>query len=335
MNNNPLITIVTITFNLIKADRKKTFRQCVESVHNQTYKNIEHIIIDGASNDGTLDLIKEYANKGWVKYISEPDTGIYDAMNKGIEMANGEYIAFLNSDDFYHNNMGVELSVRALTKSNADFSYASVKFINKNGSLYEYSHPHKHPNIFNVFFTMPFCHQSMFTKKSVFKKENMFDSSFKSAGDYDFVLRVCLNNYKSIFVNSNFVTYRLGGLSDVDQENSIKEVSRLFYKNYKKFCNVSEKDCNNIYCNFYNNFPESITKELIRNNIYFNKINYFKNKIFFKFFMIYKELLVYFKKIFLKISFIKINKLFIKDKIFSFYRGLPLPIKKIYRFLKK
>jgi len=80
----PLVTIVTITFNLIKAGREKTFRQCLESVHNGTYKNVEHIVIDGASKDGTLDLIKEYANKGWVKYISEPDSGIYDAMNKGV-----------------------------------------------------------------------------------------------------------------------------------------------------------------------------------------------------------------------------------------------------------
>ena len=107
----PLVTVVTITFNLIKAGREKTFRQSLESIHNQTYKNIEHIIIDGASQDGTIELLEEYAQKGWIKYYSESDTGIYNAFNKGIDRANGEYIVFVNSDDFYGCKFVIELSV--------------------------------------------------------------------------------------------------------------------------------------------------------------------------------------------------------------------------------
>lgn len=112
----PLITIVTITYNLIKAGREQTFRQCVESVHNQTYKNIEHIIIDGASNDGSLDLIKEYEDKGWIKCYSEPDKGIFDAMNKGIRLAKGVYVNFLNTDDYFHDINGVENSVKKVNR---------------------------------------------------------------------------------------------------------------------------------------------------------------------------------------------------------------------------
>jgi len=85
MNDKPTVTVVTITYNLINAGRKEFFRQCVESVHNQTYENIEHIVIDGASTDGTLDLIKEYADKGWFTYYSEKDTGVYEAMNLKIK----------------------------------------------------------------------------------------------------------------------------------------------------------------------------------------------------------------------------------------------------------
>ena len=98
---NPVVTIITITYNLIKDGREAYFRECVESVHNQCYGNFEHIIIDGASDDGTIDLLNEYAQKGWIKYYSEPDNGIYNAMNKGIEKANGKYIVFLNSDDYF------------------------------------------------------------------------------------------------------------------------------------------------------------------------------------------------------------------------------------------
>ena len=101
MVKKPKVTVITITFNLIKAGRKQTFIKCMESVHNQNYKNIEHLIIDGASTDGTLDLLKEYQKKGYIKYKSKKDKGIWDAMNKGIDVASGDYITFLNSDDFY------------------------------------------------------------------------------------------------------------------------------------------------------------------------------------------------------------------------------------------
>ncbi len=93
---HPKVTIVTITYNLIKAGRTDSFKQAVESVHRQNYDNIEHIIIDGASTDGSKELIEEYVKKKWVICFSEPDKGIYDAMNKGIQKASGEYIAFLN-----------------------------------------------------------------------------------------------------------------------------------------------------------------------------------------------------------------------------------------------
>lgn len=97
----PLVTVITVTYNLIKGKREKFIIQCLESVHNQRYSNIEHIVIDGASDDGTLPLLKKYESLGWIKLFSEPDTGIYDAMNKGILKANGKYVSILNSDDFF------------------------------------------------------------------------------------------------------------------------------------------------------------------------------------------------------------------------------------------
>lgn len=280
MDKKPLVTIVTITFNLKKNGREETFRQCLESVHNQTYKNIEHIVIDGASTDGTIDLIKEYADKGWVKYISEPDTGIYNAMNKGIKMAKGKYIAFLNSDDFYHGKEGVAKTVEALEESQADFSYAPTIMLDEDGKNDE-KHPHCRPNIKNVFYVMPFCHQTMFTRRDILLKENLFDDSFKSAGDYDLVIRLCLKRYKSVFVKDVFTTYRWGGFSIALNDISIKEVSKTYFKNYSKLTKISKDDCNRIYCTSYINIPLDLAVKLEKCNDYFDYNRYLtENKNF-------------------------------------------------------
>ena len=191
---NQKVTVVTITYNLLKAGREKTFRQCVESVHNQTYQNIEHIIIDGASNDGTLDMIKEYEEKGWIKCYSEPDKGIYDAMNKGIDKATGEYIAFLNSDDFWHDQRGVEESVKALVEKNADFSYAVCNYLGEN----DIPLGKQSPVMGSFYVKMPASHQTMFTKRSKMLDLGKFDLQYKSAGDYDFVLRLILSGAKGV-----------------------------------------------------------------------------------------------------------------------------------------
>ena len=275
---DPLVTIVTITFNLLKAGREKYFRQNLESVHNQTYKNIEHLVIDGASSDGTIDLIKEYADKGWIKYISEPDKGIYDAMNKGVKLAKGKYIAFLNSDDFYHRENGMEASVKALEESGTDFSYAPVTMIFEDGTPFG-EHPQCNPKISNVFFTMPFCHQTMFTKKDVMIKENMFDTRYKSAADYDFVIRLCLKKYKSVLVENNFMTYRFVGVSSTAQENSLSEMADIFYNEYGRLYPISREVCNtmcrNVYTgDYYNGLPHKLAKKLKKSKLYFDYDGY-------------------------------------------------------------
>jgi glycosyltransferase involved in cell wall biosynthesis len=273
LSNQPLVTIVTITFNLKKAGREETFRQCVESVRNQTYKNIEHIVVDGASKDGTVDLIKEYTDKGWITYVSKPDTGIYDAMNNGVKMANGKYVTFLNSDDYYHSSRGVEASVKALEESGADFSYAPAIMMREDGSLYN-DHPHVSPKISTVFFVMPFCHQTMLTKRSVMEKEDMFDENFKSAGDYEFVIRLCLKKYKCIQVNDAFVTFRWGGFSVSSNELSINEVTDAYYKNYSKLCPITREECSKIYCIGYSNIPFKLAKKLKNLRPYFDYDKY-------------------------------------------------------------
>ena len=273
--DKPLVSIITVTFNLIENERSSCFRKCLESVRKQTYANFEHLVIDGASTDNSTDLINEYAGLGWIKYISEPDSGIYDAMNKGILISKGKYLVFLNSDDFFHDRKGIEKSVKALEDSNADFSYAPANMLNIDGTIKE-NHPHNSPKITNVFFLMPFCHQTMFVKKTVLIKEGMFDTQFKSAGDYDFVLRLCLKNYKSIYVDNKFVSYSLGGVSITDNQSSRNEVAELYYKNFSTLCSITKEECQLIYCSYNLNIPAKLAIILNKVSIYFDLSEYLK-----------------------------------------------------------
>ena len=227
----PKVTIITITYNLIKANRKETFKQCLESVHKQTYKNIEHIIIDGASTDGTLDLIKEYANKGWITYYSEPDSGIYNAMNKGLAHATGDYIAFLNTDDFFHKKDGIEKAITTLLSENADFTYSDAIYITEKGKYF--GDMICVPESFYI--RMPVCHQSLFVKTSLMRELNGFDEKFKNAGDYEFIMRLFLSGAKCVETQYKFVTYRLGGLSDVCCVESANECIAAYKKNFAKY----------------------------------------------------------------------------------------------------
>jgi glycosyltransferase involved in cell wall biosynthesis len=276
----PLVTIVTITFNLIKSGREKTFRQCVESVHAQAYENIEHIIVDGASVDGTVNLIKEYADKNWIRYISEPDTGIYDAMNKGIRLAKGKYIAFLNSDDYYHDNSGIEESIRALEESRADFSYAPVV------NLQEASGERQtiYPEISKVFYSIVPNHQTMFTKREILINEGMFDTNYRCVADYDMTVRLCLKKYKSKLVRHAFTTYRLGGFSmESTKDGSVfREAANIYYNNYGKIISISREECeklsNNIYHGDIANVSPKLANALKGIEPYFDFKEYAKNR---------------------------------------------------------
>lgn len=227
-----LITVITATSNIVSAERADSFRRCIESVKNQTYQKIEHIIIDNASSDGTLEIIKEYPH---LKCYSKPDSGIFNAFNKGVLHANGKYIAFLNSDDFYHDNSGVKNSVEILEHSQADYSYAPVI------CLYPGFEPFLlEPQMYSLFFMMPICHQSVFCKREVLIK-NPFDENFKFAGDYDWLMKIFMKKYKGILVNYNFATYSLYGATVQNLDACRKECENIFRNNFKPFYTLTNE----------------------------------------------------------------------------------------------
>lgn len=171
---HPLITVVTVVYN-----GEKTLEQTIVSVVNQTYDNIEYIIVDGASTDGTLDIIKKYEDKIDL-WQSEPDGGIYDAMNKGIELANGDFCLFLGSDDILFDAYVMENASRKLCDFNQVY-YGDV-FLSSHRGIYDYKFSKIKLCCHNI------CHQSIFYPNTIYKKLE-FNGRYKIYADWEYNIK--------------------------------------------------------------------------------------------------------------------------------------------------
>ncbi|MCP4970709.1 MAG: glycosyltransferase [Arcobacter sp.] len=204
-NPNPLVSIITVVYN-----GSKYLQQTINSVTNQTYRNIEYIIIDGCSTDNTLEIIKK--NESQISnWISEPDNGLYDAMNKGINLAKGELIGIINSDDWYELN-AVKYVVDAYKENKDKLIFHGDRYnitINGDRELYKYK-----PSKFRfLYFSMTYNHPSMFFHKKIYE-EHKYNVNFRVFSDYEFVLRLFLLKPESFhYIPNPYVNYRLGGIS--------------------------------------------------------------------------------------------------------------------------
>ncbi|MBQ3601729.1 MAG: glycosyltransferase [Lachnospiraceae bacterium] len=173
-------SIITVSYN-----SEKTIKKTIESVLNQSYKGYEYIIIDGNSTDGTVNIIKEYESQfdGRMKWISEPDHGIYDAMNKGIRMASGQLIGIINSDDFYETD-AVEQMVETMSEQPYQILYGAIRTLH-NGvekSISINSHLFLQESMIG--------HPACFITKQLYDDLGVYNTQFISAADYDFMLRM-------------------------------------------------------------------------------------------------------------------------------------------------
>jgi len=233
------ISIITVTYN-----SSRTIKNTLDSILAQSYSDIEYIIIDGSSKDNTLDIIKEYQPRfeNRMRWISEPDEGIYDAMNKGIQMATGELIGLLNSDDFYIDNNAVSMIVSKINLDNADCIYANVllvdfydtnktiriaknPIVNKHvvykNKISKYSIQHEmiykgwHPN-----------HPTFFVKKELYHKYGTFNTKYKIEADFDLMFRLLVKfNVNITFLDENILKMREGGASTASFEQYFKSIS--------------------------------------------------------------------------------------------------------------
>ena len=228
-------SIVTVCFN-----SAKTIRQTLDSVLSQDFDDYEYIVVDGASTDGTIDIIKEYEPKfqGRMRWLSEPDTGIYNAMNKGIRLASGEFVAFMNSDDYYEPHAFEK--VADAIRQNPDFNifYGLVRGFDKAGRekyLIRYSH--------NNLADTCICHQSIFTKADLLRDADGYDESFKIVADHDFLLKIAADGSGRFYpIDCIVANYSEGGVSG-SRQNLLREYWRLQMKNgiiskrrYRYFC---------------------------------------------------------------------------------------------------
>ena len=256
------ISIITATFN-----SGKTVGDTFMSVLNQTYNDYELIVVDGGSKDDTVDILRPHALifNGRMKWISEPDRGIYDAMNKGIAMATGDVVGILNSDDFYTSNGILRKVAITMQDKNIDAVYGDVHYVHDNDLKkcvrYYSSKPFR--RMWMRFGFMP-AHPSFYCRREVYEKYGTFDLSYKVAADFECLLRlIFVNRIRTKYLPVDFVTMRTGGASTRGfashkqimrdhqlafkrngvYSNVIMECMRYVYKIYEKLGIAAQTEC--------------------------------------------------------------------------------------------
>lgn len=209
-------SIITATYN-----SAAHVANCIESVNNQTYPNIEHIIVDGASKDNTVEIIKAIPNRV-AKLISEPDKGIYDALNKGIQLASGELIVFLHTDDVFATPQTIAHVVDQFTHKGVSGVYGNLVFVNEENKVVRtWTSGSFNRSMVKKGWMPP--HPTLVLRKTVYEQYGLFNPSFRIAGDYDFMLRIMLANDIQLKYLPEVVTnMKMGGAST----GSIKGIIR-------------------------------------------------------------------------------------------------------------
>ena len=237
-------SIITACFN-----SSRTILDCIESVNMQTYDDIEHIFIDSVSTDDTIKMINQNSKKNFY-ILSEDDKGVYEAMNKGVEIASGNFICFLNSDDFYSHKDVIEIISRKFEENKLDLVYGNIDYVNsKKRIIRTFKSPNKFKDVLNGF-QIP--HPAIFIKSSFLKSlDYPFDERFKIASDFGQQIFFAHKfNLSTLKINQSLVHMRTGGLSSKFSNRLIgwKETAKIYNKITKKkgFIFLLKKVFNNI-----------------------------------------------------------------------------------------
>jgi glycosyltransferase involved in cell wall biosynthesis len=219
-DNYPLVSIITVVYN-----GEYTIERTIKSVINQTYKNIEYIIIDGKSSDNTMKIIDQYSFF-ITKIISEKDGGIADAMNKGIENATGSLIGIINADDWFENN-AIDLIVNASLNNKNCILHGSLRVYDSENSFYISKAPER-PNLKKG---MEINHPTVFVPSFIYKKFGNFDTRYKIVFDWELILRFYLKGIVFIPISNVIANFSIGGVSTTNSKKIIHEVHEIRRKN--------------------------------------------------------------------------------------------------------
>lgn len=211
------ISIITIVYN-----NRETITDTIESVLGQTYPDIEYIVVDGQSTDGTVEAVKNYGNK-ITTFISEPDKGLYDAINKGIRLATGDVIGLLHSDDIFYSKDTVSNIAEAFLKHDTESVYGDLLYVQKSNTDIVVrnwvSGKYKRENF--LFGWMP-PHPTFYVKREIYQKLGLYNTIFKSAADYELMLRFLYkHNISTTYIPEKLVKMRVGGKSNATLKNRL------------------------------------------------------------------------------------------------------------------
>ncbi|MVM41900.1 glycosyltransferase [Spirosoma sp. HMF3257] len=212
------VSIITVVYN-----GAAFIRDCIESILNQTYSDIEYIIVDGQSTDGTVEIVQSYGTKV-ARFISEPDKGLYDAMNKGIGLATGEVIGLLNADDFYRHNRVIENMVATFKRTDSDAVYGDMLYVDRTNPkiLKRYWRSGWYGENAFLWGWMP-GHLSFFAKRWLYEQYGTFRLDMKSAADYELLLRfIHKNKAKLAYMDEVTIVMRAGGISNSSLQNRLR-----------------------------------------------------------------------------------------------------------------
>lgn len=220
------ISIITVTFN-----RAHIISDAIESVLRQDYKNYEYIIVDGASKDNTVDILKGYEPKfeGRMRWISEPDKGLYDAINKGIKMANGDVVGIINSDDFIHRSDSFTKIAQAFEDDTIEGIYADERDVKpdnlERNSRYCIANYFK-PWMFRIGL-MP-SHATFYAKRELFEKFGYYKTDYKIAADLELMIRfIYVNKIKTKYLPFPLMTFREGGVSTMLKNRNLNTIEQI------------------------------------------------------------------------------------------------------------
>lgn len=247
------VSIITSCFN-----RETTIRDAIESVISQNYPNIEYIVIDGASNDKSIEIIKQY-QQHIAKFISEKDKGMYEAINKGIKQATGDIIGLVHSDDFLYSKDTITHIVQQFERTGADLIYGNglfVDFYNTNKIIRNWkSGVYSKKKIRYGWLPL---HPTVYIKKDCFQQLGLYDESFKIAADSDLLIRYLYeSNLKISYLDEYIIKMRMGGLS-----TNPKKIKQKWSEDLKLYRNHGFMPLFTLGCKIISKIPQFITAKI-------------------------------------------------------------------------
>ncbi|MBR4765399.1 MAG: glycosyltransferase [Clostridia bacterium] len=220
------ISVITICYN-----SARTIEDTIKSVIYQNYPELEYIIIDGGSTDGTCDIIEKYRDK-IAYYVSEPDNGISDAFNKGIKVATGDVIGIINSDDMYYKNAFAEVDAVFTEHPDTDVTFGNFLIFSDGDTKGVFKTTNQ--DLTCLKYTFELCHPTVFVKKSAYLKYGLFSLDYKLAMDYELLSKMYFNGAAFRYIDKIISVYRHGGISETAEKKTIKEHKVIAIRNGTK-----------------------------------------------------------------------------------------------------